>query len=381
VTDPRASDLHIRSIRTSIIDLPTHRPHQFAAHQINHQAYLIVALTTDSGQTGIGEGVSPGGPWWSGESVEGQRQIIDQYFAPALIGLDALDLHGAMVAMDHLAYGNDFAKAAVEMALVDAAARALGVAANVLIGAGRARTVLPVRWALSGSGGADVVQEATDRLAQGHCSLKMKMGAMPPEDDLRRVGLLVDKIGTKIDYLADPNGVWDFRTAAWAIRELEAIGVSTLEQPIRRSDLAGMTALCERATALRVMADESVCRPADAIAAVTARACDSISVKPGKAGGLVRAAQVAAIATAAGVACYGGTALETSVGTAAAAHLFASLPELPLGCELVGPLLLADDIAVEPVRYTEGSLHVPTGPGLGVEVDWDKVSRYTRRTS
>lgn len=372
------SDLHIRSLRTTVIDLPIRRPHQFATHQIHHQTYLVVTVGTDSGDMGVGEGVSPGGPWWSGESIEGQQQIIDRYFTPALIGTDCLDLHGAMATMDRIAHGNDFAKAAVEMALVDAVGRARGVPAHVVIGGCATRDRIPVRWALSGSGGSDVAQEAADRLAQGHRSLKVKMGALSPEDDLRAMRLLADKIGNEVDFLADPNGAWDFRTATWAVRELEAIGVGMVEQPVDRADLAGMAELCRRATTIRVLADESVCRPADALRAAQARACDVVSVKPGKAGGLLRATQVATIATAARLACYGGTALETSVGTAAAAHLFASLPALSMGCELIGPLLLTEDITTRPVQYVDGDLMVPTGPGLGVDVDWDNVERHAR---
>jgi Enolase C-terminal domain-like/Catechol dioxygenase N terminus len=146
-----------------------------------------------------------------------------------------------------------------------------------------------------------------------------------------------------------------------------------------RDDLAGMAELRRRATTMWIVADESVSRPGDALAAVSARACDAVAVKPGKAGGLTRAAQVAAVTTAAGLACYGGSALETSIGTAAAAHLFAALPELALGCELAGPLLLADDLVTNPVRYADGNLQVPQGPGLGVTVNWDNVDRYARR--
>ncbi|GAA5119423.1 muconate/chloromuconate family cycloisomerase [Haloechinothrix salitolerans] len=370
----------VTSIDTTIIDVPTRRPHRFAEHSIERQSYLIVRLHTDGGPVGIGEGVSPGGPWWSGESIEGQQQIIEHYLAPALLGTDCLDLHHAVAAMDRVAYGNDFAKAALEMALIDAAARVRDVPAYVLLGGAAARDRISLRWALPALGGTEVVQEAAERLGEGCAGLKLKMGALTPEEDIRRAGLLVDKIGADVDYLADPNGVWDFRTAAWAIRELEAIGVRTLEQPIDRDDLAGMASLCRRSTAIRLMADESVCRPADAVAAVTARACDAVSIKPGKAGGLLRAARVASIAAAGGVACYGGTALESSIGTAAAMHLFAALPSLPLGCELVGPLLLADDVTVEPLRHSDGYLHVPTGPGLGVRIDEDKLARYARST-
>ncbi|MGW4528691.1 muconate/chloromuconate family cycloisomerase [Amycolatopsis sp. NPDC004378] len=371
-------DLRVTDIETTVVDLPLRRPHQFAGHAIDRQAYLLVRLRTDAGVEGVGEGVSPGGPWWGGESVEGQQQMVERYLAPALLGADVLDLHAARAAMDRVAYGNEFAKSAVETALTDAAARARGVPAHVLVAGGATRTSIPVRWALSGLGGAEVAAEAADRLAQGHRSLKLKMGALDPADDVRRVAELIEKIGADIDYLADPNGTWSFRTAVWAVRELEAMGVRMVEQPLHRADLPAMAALGNYATSALLLADEAVCGPGDALAAIAARACDAVAIKPGKAGGLRRAADVAAISTAAGLACYGGTALETSIGTAAAAHLFAGLAELPLGCELIGPLLLDQDLTVTPVRYQDGQLLLPDGPGLGVEVDWDVVARHRR---
>jgi L-alanine-DL-glutamate epimerase-like enolase superfamily enzyme len=237
-----------------------------------------------------------------------------------------------------------------------------------------------VRWALSGLGEDEVVQDATDHIAVGHRALKLKMGALDPDEDVHRVARLLDKIGEDLDYLADPNGSWDYRTAVWAIRELEAIGVRAVEQPLERTDLNGMAELGKHTNRIRLLADESVCRPADAIAVTRRRACDAVAVKPGKSGGLRRAAQVAAITDAAGMSCYGGTALESSLGTAAAAQLFASMDQLEMGCELIGPLLLADDLVVKPLSYQDGNLHLPDGPGLGVEVDWDRVARYARST-
>jgi muconate/chloromuconate cycloisomerase len=374
------TDLRIVAIDTTIVELPISRPHRFANHQIDHQAYLIVRLETDAGTVGVGEGVSPGGPWWSGESIEGQRQIIDHYFTPALLGADCLNLNGVMSTMDRMAYGNEFAKAAVEMAVIDAASRACGIAAYTLVGGTISRERLPVRWALSGAGEDEVVQDAVDRIALGHRGLKVKMGALPPREDIRRLGVLIDKIGSDVDYFVDPNCRWDLRTAVWATNEIEAMGVAAVEQPLDRADIDGMATLVEKVTRLIIIADESVCRPRDALVATGRRACDAVSVKPAKAGGLRRAGQVASITSTAGLSCYGGTALETSIGTAAAAHLFATFDELQLGCELIGPLLLVDDLTVAPITYSDGYLHVPDGPGFGVEVDWDKVSRYSRKS-
>lgn len=374
------TDLRIADIRTTIVDLPTSRPHRFVSHSITSQSYLLVEVRTDAGVSGVGEGVSPGGPWWSGETIEGQQQLIERYLAPELVGMDCFALPKIRTRMNEIAYGNHFAKAAVEMALLDASGRASGLAVHCLLG-GAARTRLSVRWALSGQGEEDVAQEALERLDQGHSALKLKMGALDPADDLRRTSRLIDKIGQEVDYLVDPNGSWDFRTAAVAVRELEAMGVGILEQPLDRADRAGMTELLARTTSLRVMADESICSLTDAVAALGSRFCDSVSVKVGKAGGMHAAAQVATTAAGGGLRCYGGTAIETSLGTAAAAHVFAAMPDMGLGCELIGPLLLEDDITVTPVQYESGQLLVPQEPGLGVDVDWDKVTKYARPSS
>jgi muconate/chloromuconate cycloisomerase len=249
---------------------------------------------------------------------------------------------------------------------------------SALFGGGPRRSRLPVRWSIGAADAETVVAEARDRLARGHAALKLKMGAIDPADDLDRVRTVAGELGPGVDILVDPNGTWDLRTATWMIDELEQAGVSGVEQPVRRDDLDGLRQLTRRATRLAVMADESVCRPADALRLARHRAADVVAVKVAKAGGLGRAHAVGVIAATAGIACYGGSALESSIGTAASAHLFAALPQLSGGCELVGPLLLTDDLVTEPISYKGGELQVPAGPGLGVEVDWDKIGQYRR---
>lgn len=140
-----------------------------------------------------------------------------------------------------------------------------------------------------------------------------------------------------------------------------------------------MAHLTRWAGKISIMADESIRCSADALRMSEARACDSVSVKVGKAGGLQRGHAVGVIAAAAGLRCYGGSALESSIGTAASAHLFAALPELSLGCELVGPLLLSDDLTDRSLSYRDGQLQIPVGPGLGVTIDPEKIRAYQRR--
>ena len=94
--------------------------------------------------------------------------------------------------------------------------------------------------------------------------------------------------------------------------------------------------------------------------------------------GLTNTRKVAAIAEAAGLSLFGGTMLESGVGTAASAQLFATLPTLNCGCQLFGPLLFKDDIAANRPEYRDFDLIVPNGPGFGVVVDEDKLAFYRR---
>jgi muconate cycloisomerase len=104
------------------------------------------------------------------------------------------------------------------------------------------------------------------------------------------------------------------------------------------------------------------------------------AIKITQSGGLRGAQQVAAIGEAAHVGLYGGTMLEGAVGTIASAHLFATFPELAWGTELFGPLLLTEEILRTPLDYRDFALHLPTGPGLGIEIDEEKLAFLQRQS-
>jgi muconate cycloisomerase len=126
------------------------------------------------------------------------------------------------------------------------------------------------------------------------------------------------------------------------------------------------------------MADEILRGPEDAFRVAAAEGADVFSLKLAQSGGVGPAAKVAAIAEAAGIGLYGGTMIETGLGTAAAAQLFATLPSLDWGAELFGPLLFTEELLAEPLAYADFALVVPEGPGLGVEIDPDRLD-FLRR--
>jgi muconate cycloisomerase len=154
-------------------------------------------------------------------------------------------------------------------------------------------------------------------------------------------------------------------------------GVDLVEQPIARQNREGMARLVARST-VPIMADEALRGPEDAYDFAKKAAADVFAVKIEQAGGLFAAKQVQAIADAAGIALYGGTMLEAGIGTVASAHVFATFPRIAFGTELFGPLLLTEELLVEPLRYGDFALQVPNGPGLGISLDKDKLDFFRR---
>lgn len=368
--------IRLAHITTTIVDLPTRRPHGFSTTTMSKQSLVIVRAHTVDGLEGLGEGVTPGGPWWSGESVETMKVMIDTYLAPIVLSLADASPRAATQAMNRVAARSRFAKAAVEMALWDLAGKAAGVSVATMLG-GALRAEVPITWALSATDAPTILADAEARMDEGYSSFKFKMGALPVNEDVARVVNVVEKLPPATSLVVDPNGSWDEHGAARGLAALSAAGVDVAEQPIAGWNVVGLRRLRD-GTPMRMMADESAQAPDEMSRLVCLGAVDSVSLKIPKAGGIGSAAAMAEIAAAGGVAVYGGSTLEGSIGAAAGVQLYSTWPDL-LGCELVGPALMTEEIVTEPLTYRDGMLRVPTGPGLGVELDEERF-RFRARS-
>jgi muconate cycloisomerase len=338
---------------------------------------LLVRVITGDGVVGVGEGVVPGGPWWGGESVETMQVVVDCYLTPLAVGADLSRLPELRERMDRLVAANPFAKCALETAMWDAWARTLGLPLHTLLG-GRCRDALPVTWAIGAADPDVVVDEALAKVESGHASIKLKMGALEPAADTARVEKIASSLVQVTSVRVDLNGAWDELTATRLLPRLEQAGIDLVEQPTPAWDTDALARLCALLR-IPVMADESRRRVPDALTLAARRAADVFSLKIGKSGGYLATQRIAAVAQAAGIPCHGGTGIESSLGTLAGAHLLATLPAVTYGSELFGPLLMTDGLLAEPLDYRDGALHLPDGPGLGIDLDEDRVARYARR--
>jgi len=369
--------LTIEAIDTCLVDLPTIRAHVLAMATIHRQTLVLVRIRCSDGIVGIGEATTIGGLSYGEESPEGIKLAIDTYFAPLLLKADPARPAAVMALIDSTIVGNRFAKCAVETALLDAMGKRAGVPVSELLG-GRRRETLPVAWTLASGDTAKDIAEATEKLALGrHNIFKLKIGKRAVAADVAHVARIKRELGDRASIRVDLNQAWDEATAARGIAMLEAAGCDLVEQPVSGQLRGAMARLAQRFT-IPIMADEALHGPQSAFDYAASAGADVFAVKIAQSGGLYAAGKVAAIAEAAGIGLYGGTMLEAGVGTAASAQLFATFPKLSFGTELFGPLLLTEEILTEPLHYADFSLTIPSGPGLGITLDEDRVAFFRR---
>jgi muconate cycloisomerase len=367
----------IDQIETMILDIPTIRGHVLSMATMRTQTAVLVRIKFSDGSEGIGEGTTIGGLSYGPESPEGIQSAIDTYITPTLVGRDGDDVNGAIQLVDKLVKGNRIAKAAVEIALWDGLGKRLNVPVSQLFG-GAVHDALPVAWTLASGNSETDIAEAQEMIeTRRHNIFKLKIGKRSVREDVAHVARIKDAVGDKASVRVDVNTAWSLQDARWGLKGLQEAGCELVEQPVParyRRVMAELTSSYE----IAVMADEALNGPEDALDVAAARAADVFAVKVTQSGGLKRASEVIAIGQAAGLGLYGGTMLETGLGTAAALQLFATIETLQWGTEFFGPLLLTDEILANPIDYRDFRVEIPRGPGIGATLDPDKIDFFRR---
>ena len=365
----------VTRVEAVILDLPTIRPHKLSVATMNGQVLMLVRVHCSDGIVGVGEGTTIGGLAYGGESPESMKTNIDTWFAPLMIGQDATRVQSLMARIGRMVRENRFSKSAVETALLDAHGRRLGLPVSELLG-GRRRDRLPVAWTLASGDTARDIAEAERMLdLRRHRVFKLKIGARALREDITHVAAIGQALGERASIRVDVNMAWSEGEAAFGMAALADAGCVLVEQPVASS--AAMGRLVRRFP-IALMADESLTGPESAFEIARVQGADVYAVKLEQSGGAFNALRVAAIADAAGIGLYGGTMLEGAVGTVISAHTFSTFANLQWGTELFGPLLLTEEILTEPLDYSDFELTVPTGPGLGLSLDEERVAFFAR---
>ncbi|TAM66676.1 MAG: mandelate racemase [Microbacteriaceae bacterium] len=355
---------------------------------IGHHA--IIEILTDEGVVGWGE--APAGATWGGahgryfgESPETVQVVIRDYLLPAITGMDPAHISLIHAAMDKAVKGHPYAKASVDIACYDLAGKASGVPVSTLLG-GSHRGSIEVAHSLGIMELDACYAEAEQAVAEGALTIKCKTG-LDEERDVTLVRELRRLLGPKIKIRVDGNeGYTSVASAVAVTKAQEEYDLLLCEQPVVGA--VGLGRVAGRISS-PVMADESAWNVHDVLELDKLDAAACISLYVTKPGGLYRAKQVGDLVESLDMYCDIGGSIETGIGNAANLHLGSAtrVATLPSVCPVSQPeggngpkiagVYYVDDLITQPLKYENGRVFTPTGPGLGIEVDREKLIRYS----
>lgn len=338
----------------------------------------VVVDGPDGPVEGWGECVAPTDPTYCAEYVEAAELVMRRHLIPRLFAAqqDARSLSAAAVASVLAPVrGHQMAKAALEMAVLDAELRArhLSLAAHLHDGVSAARALIPSGVSVGIFGTLDALLAAVQGyLDEGYGRIKLKV---QPGWDLEPVRLVRDLIGPETGLQVDANCAYT-RTDIEHLQRLDAADLLLIEQPFAEDDLLAHRDLA-RAVDTPVCLDESIGSVARARDAIEIGAAEVINIKPGRVGGYLEARRIHDLCRDRGVAAWCGGMLETGIGRAANAAL-ASLPGFTLPGDIsAAARFWARDIVTDPVVLEDGKVRVPTCAGMGGEVDPEALASVT----
>ena len=360
-----------RIVRAEVhpISVPFVRPFKISSGPYLPSAeYVLLEVRSSEGFEGWGE-ASPM-PAFSGI---GQSEVVKE-LRSAVDFLEGRQVNLIKILEELSPRLSSFSLCAVENALLDLIGKTLDVAVYQLLG-GMLRESLDLVWPI-GIGEMDfVLEEARKAVRAGFRGLKLKVGENLAED-LKRVKALREEF-PNISLRVDANQGYSREDAVKAGEAYRELGIEFFEQPVRKDDLEGLKLV--KSTGVKVMADESCYSPSDAYKLASLEAVDVINIKIMKSAGLMKAREIAAVSSAAGIPNSLGSMLESGVGTAAGLHFATTCTNIKYRAEIVGPLFLEDDLIEKPLEFNNGSLKPPKGPGLGVEVDLKSLEDYSTK--
>jgi len=360
----------VRAVELLLIELPLVRPFRTSFGEVTHKRCVLVRVETDDAE-GWGECVADARPDFSGEFNEGAWLVLRDFLAPAVFrggDVDAAGLEGSFAGIR----GNPMAKAALLDAFVDAELRAEGTSLASWLGADRSRVECGVSIGIAPS--TDVLLDQVDGYVRtGYRRIKLKI---QPGTDVHRVRA-VRAAFPDLPLSVDANAAYT-PTDADVFRSMDDLGLMMIEQPLHHEDLL-MHARLQARLRTDLCLDESIRSVSDAAAAIELGACRIVNIKQGRVGGVSEARRIHDLCRERGIPVWCGGMLETGVGRALNLAL-AAMPGFTLpGDTSASDRYFEEDLTAPFELAPDGTMQVPSGPGIGVTPLADRLDAVVTR--
>ena len=360
--------------RATLREIPLQLKEFFEISSGGSQDRRVVLLKLEGdGLEGWSECVASADPSYAYETTDTAWHVLTDFILPAIVGREA-DGPEDLLSPVSWVRGHGMAKAAVEMAGWDMAARADGVSLSKKLGGTRDAVKVGVSVGLKPTDEA-LHEQVAGFIDDGYARVKIKI---KPGRDVEMLAGLRERF-PDVDFMADANSAYTLADVP-RLRELDALDLMMIEQPLRYDDFlhhARLQAQIETPVCL----DESIKSVEDTELALELASCRIINIKPGRVGGLAVSRGIHDMMQAAGLAVWCGGMLESGVGRAHNVAL-ASLPGFTLPGDIsASSRYWARDIVSPEFEVADGHMAVPTGPGIGVEIDVERIEKLTTRVA
>lgn len=366
-----AQAMRLTGVELRRIRMPLVAPFVTSFGSETERDVLLLRAVTDEAE-GWGECVALADPRYSSEYVDAAADVLRRFLIPELAASERLDANAVATVLTPFR-GHRMAKAALEMAVLDAELRAAGRPLARELGAVHNRVPAGVSVGILNSIG-ELLEAVGGYLDEGYLRIKLKI---KPGWDVEPVRAVRERFGDGVLLQVDANTAYTLGDARHLAR-LDAFDLLLIEQPLDEEDLLGHAQLA-RMVSTPICLDESITSARSAAAAITLGACSIVNVKPGRVGGYLEARRIHDVCAAHGVPVWCGGMLETGLGRAANVAL-AALPGFTLPGDTSASARYYRTDITEPFVLVDGHLPVPTGPGIGVTPLADELQAFTTGT-
>ena len=388
--------MHISEVRIRAVSIPRIYDTRVAEAGGHAQAktqslYYVLELISDTGPVGLGE-ISDIESSWNTPTPDTLCECLS-----SLKGMDPLNRQetwkAATLALPQNLHPelHSLLSAAIDTALLDLVGQHYNAPLHVLLG-GAHRTRVEVSWVAFIRAVEEIEEEISSKVAEGFTAFKLKVGD-EPHLDRERVRICRRIAGPEAYIKVDASGQWEEEEAVEQISALAAVGANAVETPLRAAaralakdapetvneraeSVAEALARVRRRVPIELIEHVSDFEERFALALIARRAVDVFNVVPVQAGRLQRAQRLLNLAESGGLRALIGSTVELGIGTAAATHLAAACACVSVASDLVGPGLLKGDVVAPTLSYDRGYIQPPRGPGLGVQLDEERMQAY-----
>ena len=381
--------MKITGVTTHVLSTPLAEPFAFAMGWVRKRSTMIVEITTDTGVTGWGESLCHGL-----QPPEIAATIVDVALKSVVLGQDPFDVDVLWERMYNVTrpYGQKGAVpnaiSAVDIALWDCMGRSLGMPVHKLLGGAYRTHVQPYATGFYRVEGksypADAIDEARRHIGNGFTAMKLKTG-FGVEEDIEYIRAVREGIGPGPKLMIDANHAYNVSSARRILRAIEPAAIHWFEEPISPEDIDGYREL-KSLTSIYLAAGENEFTKIGFREWIRKRAVDILQPDLCSAGGFTECRKIAALAQAWHMPIVPHV-WASGIGLAASLQFLATLPPSPLALQPIEPMLEYDqsshpfrqDLIFGAIRMENGRVQIPTGPGIGVEVNRDVIERFQQK--